>query len=407
MGFRTDAEGQVMSHRAATLLLFAIVVAGPANAALTPETLCGWIDAARKSGEAVYTVPTSVPSNAGRTDVSFRPPGPDWRLATVEIHDEFERPLIQVRALPPCRPLEARRLVRAPDGTVDSIEVLTPDFAGIASIEPQNPPLPRLHPGAGSAVLALVDTGVNYQLSALQPHLATDGDGRPLGHDFWDDDDRPFESDPRRTPYFPQHHGTTVFSVLASEAPDTPIAIYRFPATEMCRFADLIDHMARLSVRIVSLSMGSDDRADWTCFAAAAEENPQMLFIVSAGNDGRDLERMPVYPAALPLANMLVVTSSDEFGRLGRGSNTGATSVDLMVPAEQVEVIDHRGAYAETSGTSYAVPRVAALAARFLDANPAADTRAIKAFLASRAIAANGVPLVHGWIPDPTDDFGF
>jgi len=153
--------------------------------------------------------------------------------------------------------------------------------------------------------------------------------------------------------------------------------------------------------------MGSGDRMDWACFAAAASENPQMLFIVSAGNDGRDLDQMPVYPAALPLANMLVVTSSDEFGRLGRGSNTGATTVDLMVPAEQVEVIDHRGAYAETGGTSYAAPRVAALAARFLAANPAADTPAIKAFLASRAIATNGVPLVYGWIPDPTDDFGF
>lgn len=197
-----------------------------------------------------------------------------------------------------------------------------------------------------------------------------------------------------------------MFSVLAREAPRTDIAIYRFPAPDMCRFADLIDHMARLSVRIVSLSMGSDDRSDWTCFEAGAQANPQMLFVVSAGNDGRDLDRMPVYPAALALADMVVVTSSDDFGRLGRGSNTGATMVDLMVPAEQVEVIDHRGALAETGGTSYAVPRVAGLAARYLDANPGADTPAIIDFLSSRAIGAPGVSLVHGWIPDPTDDFG-
>jgi hypothetical protein len=78
-----------------------------------------------------------------------------------------------------------------------------------------------------------------------------------------------------------------------------------------------------------------------------------------------------------------------------------------MVPAEQVEVIDHRGAFAETGGTSYAVPRVAALAARFLGANPGADTPVIIDFLTSRAISAPGVPLVHGWIPDPTDNFGF
>jgi len=403
MGFRADAESSLMRRLSAPVLLLAAASAGLADAAPSGDDLCAWIDAAQTSGEAVYTVPGSERG----TSVRFRPPGSEWRVATIEIHDERGRPQMQARILPPCRPLEVRRLVRGQDGTVDRIDVLTPDLAGVATSEPQNPPLPRLQPGRGTAVLAHVDTGVNYQLPALQQNLATDGDGRPLGFDFWDDDDRPFDADPRGNPYFPRHHGTTVFSVLAREAPGTKIASYRFPAPNMCRFADLIGHMASLSVRIVSLSMGSDNRSDWACFEAAASANPQMLFIVSAGNDGRDLDSIPVYPAALPLTNMIVVTSSDAFGRLGRGSNTGATTVDLMVPAEQVEVIDHRGAYAETGGTSYAVPRVAALAARYLDANPDTDTADIIDFLASRAIAAAGVPLVYGWIPDPTDNFGF
>lgn len=392
-----------MTRLLACLLLIAATASGSVAAAPTPRDICGWIEDAQASGDATFTLGEADSSATLR----FRPPGPDWRVAMIEIRDGEDRPLTQVRVLPPCRPLEARRLVRDKDGRVDRIEVLTPDFTAVAAIEPQNPPLPLLTPGPGMALMAHVDTGVNYLLPALQPHLATDSDGRPIGHDFWDDDDRPFDADPRRNAFFPQHHGTTVFSVLAREAPDTGIAIYRFPAPDMCRFGDLIGHMARLSVRIVSLSMGSNDRSDWTCFEAAATSNPQMLFIVSAGNDGRDLDSRPVYPAALPLANMVVVTSSDAFGRPGRGSNVGAASVDLMVPAEQVDVIDHRGAHAETGGTSYAVPRVAGLAARFLKANPDADTTAIIDFLASRAIAAPGVALVYGWIPDPTDDFGF
>ena len=155
------------------------------------------------------------------------------------------------------------------------------------------------------------------------------------------------------------------------------------------------------------MSMGSGDRGDWRCFQDAAARNPQILFVVSAGNDGRDIDRQPVYPAALTLSNMLVVTSSDSFGRLGRGSNVGAASVDVMVPGERIDVIDHRGARAETGGTSYAAPRVAALASRFLTANPDAGTRDIVDFIRSRAIDAPGVPLAHGWIPDPTDDYGF
>ncbi|HCV89016.1 MAG TPA: hypothetical protein DGU02_07490, partial [Alphaproteobacteria bacterium] len=101
------------------------------------------------------------------------------------------------------------------------------------------------------------------------------------------------------------------------------------------------------------------------------------------------------------------VTSSDDFGRLGRGSNSGGQSVDFMVPAERVEVIDHRGARADTGGTSYAAPRLAALAARYLAATPDADTPAILSFLKRRARPASDVALKFGWIPDPSDNFGF
>ena len=62
------------------------------------------------------------------------------------------------------------------------------------------------------------------------------------------------------------------------------------------------------------------------------------------------------------LENIVVVTSSDLFGRLPRHSNYGMQSVDIMVSAEQVEVFDHRGAYSTTGGSSYAAPMLAALA---------------------------------------------
>ena len=375
------------------------------TAAIAPsrDNICDWIRIAE-------TGPTDTSTLSYQSDsvtVRFRPSVADWRLAMVDIRDAADRPLMLIRVVPDCRPFEARRLHRGDDGLVDRIEVLAPDIATVVSVEPQNPPLPRLPAGDGMALLAHVDTGVNYLLPTLQPHLARDQHGRPVGYDFWDDDDRPFDVDPRGNPYFPQHHGTTVFSVLAREAPNIGIAIYRFPATDMCRFGDLITHMAHREVRIVSLSMGSNDISDWTCFEAAAKTNPQMLFIVSAGNDGRDLDRVPIFPAALSLVNMVVVTSSDEFGRLGAGSNIGAATVDLMVPAERVEVIDHRGARAVTGGTSYAAPRVAALAARFLRANPDADTPTIIRFLESRAIDGPDPSLAQGWIPDPTDNFGF
>ena len=64
--------------------------------------------------------------------------------------------------------------------------------------------------------------------------------------------------------------------------------------------------------------------SDWRSFEQAAAKHPEMLFVVSAGNNGRDIDTRPVYPAALKLANMITVTSAGADGRLARGSNWGA-----------------------------------------------------------------------------------
>jgi subtilisin family serine protease len=76
-----------------------------------------------------------------------------------------------------------------------------------------------------------------------------------------------------------------------------------------------------------------------------------------------------------------------------------------MVPAEQVDVFDHRGVFTTASGSSFAAPRVAALAARFLKKNVEASTADIIDFLKSRAIKSGSTPVRFGWIPDPSDDF--
>ena len=54
-----------------------------------------------------------------------------------------------------------------------------------------------------------------------------------------------------------------------------------------------------------------------------ARQHDNMLFVVSAGNNGRDIDSQPVYPASLNLDNLLTVTSSDEDGYPADGSNWG------------------------------------------------------------------------------------
>ena len=255
-------------------------------------------------------------------------------------------------------------------------------------------------------IIALIDTGVNYTLPQLHKNIAFQNK-KLLGYDFWDNDNFPFDQDPRNNPFYPRHHGTTVFSVLSREAPKSTIAIYRFPALNMCKFKELIEHIAKNSIRIVNLSMGSSNINDWLCFQEAALKNNKIIFVVSAGNNGFDIDKNPIYPASLKLDNIITVTSSDLNGRVGRGSNIGNISIDFMLPAERVEVIDHRGVKAFTGGTSYAAPRLTAMISRLITANPGISNEDILKILKKRSIKSNKKVTKYGWIPDPLDNYLF
>ena len=171
----------------------------------------------------------------------------------------------------------------------------------------------------------------------------------------------------------------------------------------MSRMGEVVSRAAADGARIIAMPLGSRKASDWTAFVSAARAHPQLLIIASAGNDGKDLDKTPLWPAAAKLDNLIVVTSADGFGRLASGSNWGAKSVDLMLPAENVAVVDFRGANATASGSSYAVPRLAALAVRLLETAPALTAQELKARIFARAVPSpyeKGVVAV-GWISDP------
>ena len=349
-------------------------------AASTPETICRYLESDGKR--------TKIPGGYLKKDEQkdqqiyfrFRPNIDNWSVAVVDIRDKENKLQLMVRLQQPCKITQARQAVYDKAGKLLSLQTLGPDLVTVTAEDVVNPAVPDVYQAVEkkNPLLAIADTGVNYLLPEIQPHIARTANGNLLGYDFWDMDERPFDSDPRQNPYYPFHHGTTVFSVLAAEAPGEAIAVYRFPAINMCRYKELINHAVNAGVRVMNISMGSNN-----------------------------IDEHPVYPAALSLDNLFVVSSSDHFGRPGAASNTGSQHVDIFVPAEQVSVTDHRGVRTTTGGTSYAAPRVAALAVRYLRANPDADTQQIISFLQKRAISGQGNISAFGWIPDPTDDYGF
>ena len=283
-------------------------------------------------------------------------------------------PTLMIVADGQCRVQMARRLIYDADGKAAFLEQLSPALDAVEVREAVNPPVPAADgsesPEAPRVAVALVDAGVNYLLPVIAARLARGDDGEILGFDYWDLDRRPFDANPVRSPFFPQRHGTQTASLLLREAPRAQLVPYRYPRPDMTRMADLIEDAAADGVVILNMSLGSNRGEEWQAFERAAGAHPEMLFVVSAGNNGRDIDSQPVYPAALELANMLVVSSADASGRPAAGSNWGRESVDLLVPGEEMLVTDFSGRPRLVSGSSYAAVRVSALAACLLEENP-------------------------------------
>src|SRR5690606_23716226 len=71
--------------------------------------------------------------------------------------------------------------------------------------------------------------------------------------------------------------------------------------------ADAMTYAARRGARVVNVSLGgtgySHAMLDAICGA------PDTLFVVAAGNSGKDVEREPFYPCSFPVANVLCVAA--------------------------------------------------------------------------------------------------
>jgi hypothetical protein len=120
-----------------------------------------------------------------------------------------------------------------------------------------------------------------------------------------------------------------------------------------------VDWLAAQNARIVMMPLGSQSPDDWIYFFAAAKRHPEILFIISAGNNGVDLGEVPIYPAANELENAITVTSTMPDGRLANGSNFGI-AVDIGLPAENLLASGVNAHQRMVSGSSFAVPKLTA-----------------------------------------------
>jgi hypothetical protein len=149
-------------------------------------------------------------------------------------------------------------------------------------------------------------------------------------------------------------------------------------------------YAASHGARVVGASIGGTTRYS-DSILQAIQSAPNTLWVVTAGqssrfNSGTDIDARPRYPCSYPAVNLICVGGSDNRDRLwtrsspAQTSNFGATSVDLVAPAGDIQTTswDDSRRYVLQSGTSYAAPQVSGAAALYLSKYPNATAADVK-----------------------------
>lgn len=140
-----------------------------------------------------------------------------------------------------------------------------------------------------------------------------------------------------------------------------------------------------VNIRVTNNSYGGCDEAcgydQATKDAIDALGNAGVLQVFAAGNNGRNIETTPFYPAQYATPSILSVAASNSVDTRWSNSNYGAVSVDVAAPGAGILSTYSSPLYASLSGTSMASPHAAGAAALLSSYNPSLSAASLKSTL--------------------------
>ena len=277
----------------------------------------------------------------------------------------------------------------------------------------------QLSSGAGVTV-AVVDSGARIEHPDLAPNIWTNFNEVP-GNGV-DDDNNGYIDDvhgvdlsstqPGQDVSDGHGHGTHVAGIIAAAlngqgvvgaAPQAKLMIVKVLANDGSgttgSVAEGIRYAAANGARIINLSLTSPNNDPRVAEAVQAAAAANVLVVASAGNESRDIDQQPAYPAALAAPNLLAVASTDpDDGRaISSYSNFGRLTVQVAAPGAQILSTANDGGYVEKSGTSMAAPMVAGVAALVAGASPQISAVDLRAALMQNATRSQ-LPIAAGYV---------
>lgn len=267
----------------------------------------------------------------------------------------------------------------------------------------------KTHAGSKGIVVAVIDTGVDYNHEDLSFNVWRNPNPKQndvVGFNFVHNDGLPYDDNKHGT-----HCAGTVGAVggngkgVSGVSQRVSIMALKFLSGQGSgTTADAIraiDYAVNNGAKVLSNSWGGrgDDgnKALFDSIERAKAKN--VLFIAAAGNDGINNDGSnPSVPASFTNDNLIAVAATDRNDALASFSNYGKRTTHLAAPGVGVYSTTPSNRYEMLSGTSMACPHVAGAAALVWSKNPKMSYKQVKEILLSSTdkIAALQTKTVSG-----------
>jgi len=194
-------------------------------------------------------------------------------------------------------------------------------------------------------------------------------------------------------------HGTHVAGIVAAQAgndtggsgiaPGAKIMSVKVldanRAGDSSQLAKGIRYAIDMGARILNVSINGDGTSPDLDIALKYASEKGATIVASAGNNGRDIDLSPSYPASSTEASVLTVTATQTTGNLLSIANRGLRSVDLAAPGGNILSTAKGSGYELREGTSMSAPFVSGSLALLSAARPDLPQSALRAAVVQSA----------------------